>query len=46
MPAEAEGVEDADAVALVQQHGDERRADIPGAAGDEDSHGESIRGCS
>ena len=37
--AELEAVEDADAVPLFQEHRDERRADVTGSSGDEDSHG-------
>ena len=39
--AELERVEDADAVALLEEHRDERRADVTGSAGDENSHGET-----
>ena len=38
MAAELQGVEDPDAVALLQEHGDECRADVTGSAGDENSH--------
>ena len=36
--AELERVEHADPVSLLQQHRDERRADVTGSAGDENSH--------
>ena len=39
--AELERVEDADAVPLFEEHRDERRADVTGSAGDENSHGEA-----
>ena len=38
MAAELERVEHADPVSLLQQHRDERRADVTGSAGDENSH--------
>src|SRR5262249_16263813 len=36
--AELEGVEHADLVPLLQQHGDQGRADVTGTAGDENTH--------
>ena len=36
--AELEGVEDADAVPLLEEHRDQGRADVTGSAGDENSH--------
>ena len=40
-PPNSERVEDADAVPLLQEHRDQRRADVAGSAGDENSHGET-----
>ncbi len=36
--AELEGVEDPNAVPLLEEHGDQGRSDITGSAGDENSH--------
>ena len=41
VPAELERVEDADAVALLEEHRDQRRAHVAGSAGDQNSHGEA-----
>ena len=37
--AELQGVENADAVSLLEEHRDQGRADVTGSAGDENSHG-------